>query len=103
MPKVILVPSYDWRTTPLRHLASQSFRHRLMLAMIGVIALIAVLVMPVGSASAQQAPLHLNPAVEKLARGEPIIGTQTDDRSLQNCHPLARLNFYYSYVYLQPC
>src|SRR6202049_208014 len=98
MTKVILVPSYNLRTTPLRHLASQSFRHRLMAAMIVVIALIAVLVMPVGNVSAQQAPLHLNPAVEKLARGEPIIGTQTDDMSLQNCHSLARLDFDYAYV-----
>ena len=54
--------------------------------------------MPVGSAWAQQAPLHLNPAVEKLARGEAIIGTQTDDMSLQNCHSLARLDFDYAYV-----
>src|SRR6202158_2505342 len=98
MTKVFLVPSYNLRTTPLRRLASRSFRHRLMTAMILVIAFIAVLVMPVGSALAQQAPLHLNPAVEKLARGEPIIGTQTDDMSLQNCHSLARLNFDYSYV-----
>ena len=49
-------------------------------------------------ASAQEGPLHLNPAVEKLAHGQPIIGTQTDDMSLQNCHSLARLNFDYSYV-----
>ena len=47
---------------------------------------------------AQQAPLHLNPAVEKLAQGQPIIGTQTDDMSLQNCHSLARLDFDYAYV-----
>jgi 4-hydroxy-2-oxoheptanedioate aldolase len=66
--------------------------------MVVVIALIAVLVMPLGSTSAQQAPLHLNPAVEKLAGGEPIIGTQTDDMSLQNCRSLARLDFDYTYV-----
>src|SRR5258706_15470430 len=50
------------------------------------------------SAPAQQAPLHLNPAIEKLAHGQPIIGTQTDDMSLQNCHSLARMDFDYSYV-----
>ena len=98
MTRVIPVPSCNLRENPLWYLASRSFRHRLMAAMIAVIAFIAVLVIPIGSASAQQAPLHLNPAVEKLARGESIIGTQTDDMSLQNCHSLARLNFDYSYV-----
>ncbi len=57
-----------------------------------------VLACQVGGAAAQQAPIHLNPAVEKLAHGEPIIGTQTDDMSLQNCHALARIDFDYSYV-----
>jgi 4-hydroxy-2-oxoheptanedioate aldolase len=47
---------------------------------------------------AQQPALHLNPAVEKLAQGKAIVGTQTDDVSLQNCHALARLDFDYSYV-----
>src|SRR5258708_6801471 len=98
MTKVILVPSHTLRTISLRHVASRSFSHRLMAAMVVVIAFIAVFVMPVGSAWAQQAPLHLNPAVEKLARGEPILGTQTDDMSLQNCHSLARLDFDYTYV-----
>ena len=82
MTKIILVPSYILRTTSLRGSASRSFSPRLMAAMIVAIAFITIIVMPV-SASAQQAPIHLNPAVEKLARGEPIIGTQTDDMSLQ--------------------
>jgi 4-hydroxy-2-oxoheptanedioate aldolase len=47
---------------------------------------------------AQQAPLHLNPAIEKLAHGQPMIGIQTDDMSLQNCHSLAGLDFDYAYV-----
>lgn len=47
---------------------------------------------------AQQATPHLNPAVEKLAHDQPIIGTQTDDMSLQNCHSLARLDLDYAYV-----
>ena len=51
-----------------------------------------------GSAPAQEPALHLNPAVEKLAHGQAIVGTQTDDVSLQNCHALARLNVDYSYV-----
>jgi 4-hydroxy-2-oxoheptanedioate aldolase len=98
MTKVILVPSSNLRTAHLRRLASRWFSHRRMAAMILFTALITALVISVGSASAQQTPLHLNPAVEKLARGEAIIGTQTDDMSLQNCHSLARLNFDYSYV-----
>jgi 4-hydroxy-2-oxoheptanedioate aldolase len=98
MTKVILVPSSNLRTAHLRRLASRWFSHRWLVAMIIVITLITILVISVGSASAQQTPLHLNPAVEKLARGEAIIGTQTDDMSLQNCHALARLNFDYSYV-----
>jgi len=98
MKKVILVLSNNLRTSPLRRPASRSFMRRSMKAMVAVIAFIAVFAMPVGNASAQQAPLHLNPAVEKLARGEAIIGTQTDDMSLQNCHALARLDFDYAYV-----
>ena len=81
-----------------RCLTSRSFSHLLIAAMIVVGAFLAPLVMPRGNASAQQAPLHLNPAVEKLAHGQPIIGTQTDDMSLQNCHSLSRMDFDYSYV-----
>jgi 4-hydroxy-2-oxoheptanedioate aldolase len=58
-----------------------------------------ILVLLTGPAIGQESPLlHLNPAVEKLAKGQPIIGTQTDDVSLQNCHSLARLNLDYAYV-----
>jgi 4-hydroxy-2-oxoheptanedioate aldolase len=98
MTKVILAPSYVLRTTFLRRLAPRRFSHRRMAAMIVVMAFIAVLVILVRRASGQQAPLHFNPSVEKLARGEAIIGTQTDDMSLQNCHALARLDFDYAYV-----
>jgi 4-hydroxy-2-oxoheptanedioate aldolase len=48
--------------------------------------------------SAQQPYVHFNPAIEKLASGKPMIGTQTDDMSLQNCHSLARLDMDYVYV-----
>jgi 4-hydroxy-2-oxoheptanedioate aldolase len=58
----------------------------------------ALLVALAGAPSAQQPYLHLNPAVEKLAAGKPIIGTQTGDMSLQNCHSLARLDMDYAYV-----
>src|SRR6202030_2705146 len=61
--------------------------------------MVAVLFLFAGTFYAQQpAPLHLNPAVEKLAHGQPMIGGQTDDMSLQNCHSLARLDFDYVYV-----
>jgi 4-hydroxy-2-oxoheptanedioate aldolase len=51
-----------------------------------------------GRLFAQEPTLHLNPAIEKLAAGQPMIGIQTDDMSLQNCHSLARLDFDYAYV-----
>jgi len=98
MTKVILLPSRNLRPTTLRRIVSRSLVQLQMAMMIVVSAFLATLVMPYDSALAQQAPLHLNPAVEKLARGEAIIGTQTDDMSLQNCHSLARLNFDYTYV-----
>ena len=63
-----------------------------------IAALLTVLALAAVSAPAQQSPLHLNPAVEKLAHGLPVIGSQTDDMSLQNCHALARQDFDYSYV-----
>ena len=51
-----------------------------------------------GSVSAQQATQHMNPAVAKLAAGQPMIGLQTEDMSLQNCRHLSRVNFDYVYV-----
>jgi 4-hydroxy-2-oxoheptanedioate aldolase len=59
---------------------------------------LAAIVLAASSAAAQQPPQHLNPAIEKLAHGEAIIGGQTDDMSLQNCHAMARLSFDYMYV-----
>src|SRR5262249_51111376 len=90
-------------------------RGRLAPAMVGGIAAIVAIVLAAGTLSAQRgqrgggrgaAPAaaessgyaHLNPAIEKLAKGEPMIGTQTDDMSLQNCHAMARLNYDYVYV-----
>jgi 4-hydroxy-2-oxoheptanedioate aldolase len=98
MTEIAFVLSRVLGTGPLRLLSSQSFGLRLMAVAIVASALLVALVTPVGIALAQEAPLHLNPAVEKLAHGQPIIGTQTDDMSLQNCHSLARLNFDYTYV-----
>jgi 4-hydroxy-2-oxoheptanedioate aldolase len=98
MKKVILVLSRVLVTDPLRHRLPQSFSHHLMAAELGAVVFITALITPTGIASAQQASLHLNPAVEKLAHGQPMIGIQTDDMSLQNCHSLARLDFDYAYV-----
>jgi 4-hydroxy-2-oxoheptanedioate aldolase len=98
MVSKILDYMHDLRTIPLRRFVVRPLTRRRILAMIAVFLFIAVAVFPAGSALAQQTPLHLNPAVEKLARGEAIIGTQTDDMSLQNCHSLARQSFDYTYV-----
>ena len=83
---------------PWRQRAPRSVGHRQMAAVIIWVAFIVVLVSPASIVSAQQAALHLNPAIEKLAHGQSIIGIQTDDMSLQNCHSLARVDFDYAYV-----
>jgi 4-hydroxy-2-oxoheptanedioate aldolase len=98
MTKTSRNPSGVLTTNPVQHLAPRLFGHSLMAPVIVAVAFIAALIALAGIAPAQQAPLHLNPAIEKLAHGQPIIGTQTDDMSLQNCHALARLDFDYVYV-----
>jgi 4-hydroxy-2-oxoheptanedioate aldolase len=98
MRRVNAVPSRNLGTNYLRHSVPRLSSRSLLAAMNVVIGVITILLIPSGRGWAQQQPLHLNPAVEKLARGEPIIGTQTDDMSLQNCHSLSRLDFDYSYV-----
>jgi hypothetical protein len=61
--------------------------------------LVAALFVFVGKFSAQQPEsLHRNPAIEKLAHGQPMVGGQTDDMSLQNCRGMARFDFDYEYV-----
>src|ERR1700691_3265608 len=64
----------------------------------GIAALLAALFLLAGTLSSQQAPLHLNPAMEKLPHGQALIGTQTAAMSLQNCRSLARLDLDYAYV-----
>jgi 4-hydroxy-2-oxoheptanedioate aldolase len=71
---------------------------RLTVAVLVPGALLIALVMPARVGLAQQASVHLNPAIEKLAHGQPMIGIQTDDMSLQNCHALSRVDFDYAYV-----
>jgi len=82
----------------LRQLTRQFLAHGMTIPVIAAIAVIATLAIPARVELAQQTPLHLNPAVEKLAHGQAIIGIQTDDMSLQNCHSLARVDFDYAYV-----
>jgi 4-hydroxy-2-oxoheptanedioate aldolase len=52
-----------------------------------------------GTATAQTQPKHLNPVIEKLAAGKPIIGFQSGDLSLENARAMARSDI--DYVYLE--
>ena len=55
----------------LQPITSRFLGRRVMSSAIATIAVIAALALPTRVALAQQAPLHLNPAVEKLAQGQP--------------------------------
>ena len=48
--------------------------------------------------SAQTRPLHLNPVIEKLSQGQPFVGVNTGDLSLENARTLARAPIDYVYV-----
>ena len=63
---------------------------------IAAVAAVALL-MPKGP-SAQTPPLHLNPVIEKLAKGQPFVGVNTGDLSLENARTLARAPIDYVYV-----
>jgi 4-hydroxy-2-oxoheptanedioate aldolase len=67
-------------------------------AVAGAIAIATWVLITAVAPLAQQSPLHLNPAIEKLAQGKPIIGTNTSDLSLENARSLARADFDYVYV-----
>jgi len=60
-------------------------------------AAVAVLLIPSG-AFAQQATTHLNPVIDKLAKGEPVFGLQAADLSLQNARTTARAAVDFVYV-----
>jgi len=49
-------------------------------------------------AFAQTATLHLNPVIDKLAKGQPVFGLQTGDLSLQNARATARAAVDFMYV-----
>jgi 4-hydroxy-2-oxoheptanedioate aldolase len=48
--------------------------------------------------SAQTTSLHLNPVIEKLSKGQPFVGVNTGDLSLENARTLARAPIDYVYV-----
>ena len=48
--------------------------------------------------AAQRAPVHLNPVIEKLAKGQAFVGVNTGDLSLENARTLARAPIDYVYV-----
>lgn len=43
-------------------------------------------------------PVHLNPVIDKLAKGQPFVGVSTGDLSLENARTLARAAIDYVYV-----
>lgn len=51
-----------------------------------------------GEPSAQAPTVHLNPVVDKLAKGLPFVGVSTGDLSLENARTLARAPIDYVYV-----
>ena len=55
-----------------------------------VLAATLVIALCVSVPSAQRAPVHLNPVVEKLAQGQPVFGVSTEDFSMANARGLAR-------------
>ncbi len=48
--------------------------------------------------SAQNAPVHLNPVIDKLSKGQPVFGINTGDLSLQNARSTARAPIDFVYV-----
>jgi 4-hydroxy-2-oxoheptanedioate aldolase len=62
----------------------------------GALVAAAVLLMP--RLPSAQAPLHLNPVIDKLAKGQPFVGVNTGDLSLENARTLARAPIDYVYV-----
>jgi 4-hydroxy-2-oxoheptanedioate aldolase len=82
----------------LRSFVRRCSRARVSFGFVAVV-IVAALFLFAGEFSAQQPEsVHLNPAIEKLAHGQPMIGGQTDDMSLQNCRAMARFDFDYEYV-----
>lgn len=59
---------------------------------------VVALLMAVGTPRAQQAPVHMNRMIEKLAQGQVVFGASTGDLSLDNARELATSDLDYVYV-----
>lgn len=62
------------------------------------IALVSLATLMTSGPAAQQAPVHLNPVIEKLSKGQAFVGVNTGDLSLENARTLARAPIDYVYV-----
>ena len=63
-----------------------------------IVVLVGVAVLMSAGPAAQQAPVHLNPVIAKLAKGEAFVGVNTGDLSLENARTLSRAPIDYVYV-----
>jgi 4-hydroxy-2-oxoheptanedioate aldolase len=63
-----------------------------------VVALAGIGLLMTSGPAAQQVPVHLNPVIAKLAKGEAFVGVNTGDLSLENARTLARAPIDYVYV-----
>src|SRR5437016_5412866 len=63
-----------------------------------IVVLVGVAVLMSAWPAAQQAPVHLNPVIAKLAKGEAFVGVNTGDLSLENARTLSRAPIDYVYV-----
>ncbi len=61
-----------------------------MRAILSIVAVAALVGVVPSIPSAQKAPLHLNPAIEKLAQGKVIFGVRVGDLSLENAAAVSR-------------
>jgi len=59
---------------------------------------VACVVLMSSAPAAQQAPVHLNPVIAKLASGQAFVGVNTGDLSLENARTLSRAPIDYVYV-----
>ena len=74
-------------------------QHRRVWYSLASTAVLAALVTPVSTPSAQSGYVHLNPVVEALAQGRHVFGVSTSDLSIENAVALAG-NPNLDYVYL---
>jgi len=63
-----------------------------------VVVLASIILVMASGPVAQQAAVHLNPVIAKLAKGEAFVGVNTGDLSLENARTLSRAPIDYVYV-----